>query len=413
MAITDHVRWAPLLLFPFSVSAQPPDSAAVRHRVTFEGHGDFDSNAIHNDVLSPLVFGGTITREARQRALDAIGDHGRAGTELGGCISGTWSNGIFGHGHWQMRTSLAWKYALGVRFSPDAFAVSFFGNAAFEDRSAKLAPLRFEQWNYQRIGFGVEDARSGSFLELALVNGSSYNSAEVRRANLFTATNGRYLDMDIDGSYHRSDTSANAGFNNGIGIALNAKWAKTIRAFGAPSRLSLELADAGFMQWNARTLSASLDSVIHFEGVAVNDILELGGSVIDRTTLQDSLGLGYATGSLLRPLPAWFEGVFQLGMLKKAGHAVDRYAYEVAVEQRNLPGYIPKGRLLRRFSIGRSFLADAGVAYGGFGGLRAVARIGFHTNTGISLELETPNAIGLVSEQAAGKAIGLKMQVRL
>ncbi|MGV9013365.1 MAG: hypothetical protein ACOH13_12295 [Flavobacteriales bacterium] len=411
MAITEYLRWAPLLFLPSLVSAQVFDSTAVRHRLSFQGTANYDSDAIHNDVLSPLVFGGMITREARQCTLDAIGDHGRAGAELGACVSATWANGIFGHDGWQMRTSLAWQYAVGLRFSPDAFAVGFFGNAAFEGQTAKLAPLRFEQWHYQRFGIGIEDARSGSFLELAVVNGTNFNRADVHRADLFTATDGRYLDMDLSGSYQRSDTAANAGSSTGIGAALNAKWATAINAFGGPSRFSLELSDGGFMKWNAGSLSASLDSVIHFEGVAVNDILDLNGPVIDRTTLQDSLGLGYTTGSVLRPLPARIEGIFQFGKLKKPGHSIERSAYEVAVEQRWLPGYIPKVRVLRRFGIGRSFIADAGVAYGGFGGLRAMARIGYCAKAGLAFELETPNAIGLVSDQAAGKAVGLRMQL--
>ena len=359
MAISEYLRWAPLLLLPSLVSAQAFDSTAVRHRLSFQGTANYDSDAIHNDVLSPLVFGGMITRAARQRALDAIGDHGRAGAELGGCVSATWANGIFGHDGWQMRTSLAWQYAVGVRFSPDAFAMGVFGNASFEDRTAKLAPLRFEQWNYQRLGIGIEDARSGSFLELAVVNGTNFN-------------------MTI---------------------------------FGAPAGFSLELTDAGFIKWNAASLSASLDSVIHFEGVAVNDILDLNGPVIDRTTLQDSLGLGYTTGYVLRPLPAKIEGIFQFGRLKKPGHSIERSAYEVAAEQRWLPGYIPKVRVLRRFGIGRSLIADAGIGYGGFGGLRAMARLGYCTKAGLAFELETPNAIGLVSEHAAGKAVGLRMQL--
>lgn len=411
MAISEPLRWAPFLLLPAMASAQAVDSLEIRHRFTVEGVGNFDSDAIHNDVLDPLVFGGTITREARQRALDAIGDHGRGGVELGGRISGTWGNSIFGHDAWQMRTSVAWQYALGVRFSPDAFAVGFFGNAAFEDRTAKLAPLRFEQWNYQSIGFGIEDAASGSFLELAFVNGTNFNSADVRRADLFTATDGRYLELDLAGEYHRTDTAANTGFSQGIGAAVNAKWAKAVQAFGAPARFSLEVTDAGFMQWNANTRSVSQDSVIRFEGVSVNDILDLSGPVIDRTTLQDSLGLGYESGSLLRPLPGRIEGIFQFGTLRKPGHAPDRYAYEAALDQRWLPGYVPKVRLMRNFSLGRSFIAGAGAAYGGFGGLRALARVGFYTKNGLAFELETPNAIGLVSENAAGKAVALNLQV--
>ena len=410
MATIDAFRWVPFLLLPVLAPAQSADSLDLRHRSSMEGTGAFDSNVLSNDMVLPLLFGGTLSRDTRQRSLDAIQSTGRGGIELGGRASVTWGNRILAKDAWRMRTSLGWQYALGARFGHDAFAVAFLGNAAYENGTAHLAPLRFDQWHYQSIGIGIEDARSGSFLELAYVNGTSLNMADVRRADLFTAEDGRYLDLYLAGDYRRSDTSASTGFTNGSGAALNAKWAKAIKLFGTPARFSVEVMDAGFISWNGNSVTAISDSAIHFEGIAITDVFNLDGPLIDRTRLQDSLGLGFERGPFTRPLPGRAQAVVHFGKRRKAGYGKDRSAYLVQVDQRWLPGYIPKAQAKRSITLGKALTLDVGAGYGGFGGLRALAGIELVTARGLSCSIATANALGAVSDRFNGRSIEFKLQ---
>lgn len=399
-----------LVVLPVSACAQTTDTTSLRHRYTVEGIGGFDGNGMRNDIVMPMLFGGELGRDARQSALDGIGAMGRGGIELGARATATWGNHLFGSQNWQARTSVAWQYAVGARFSHDAFAVAFFGNAAYEDQTAHLGPLRFDQWHYQTLGFGIENARTGAYVELAVVNGTGSNSADVERADLFTAPYGRYLDLDLAGSYHRSDTAAGAGFSKGLGAAINAKWVKTGKIAGAPAAYAFQVTDAGFLAWNASSLSARTDSMIHFEGVRITDVFDLNGPLVDRTRLQDSLGLGFERGGYIRPLPARALATVRWGERRKPGHGADRYAYALSVDQRWIPGYIPRGRASRFLSLGRSFTLNVGAGYGGFGGWRALAGLEFANAHGITCSLTTSNVLGTALGGMVGKDLEFRIQ---
>src|SRR5690606_41690010 len=93
-----------------------------------------------------------------------------------------------------------------MRFTEDSYALAFFGNAHMEDRTAHLGPRALEQTEFQLISFGEENARTGSFLELGVVDGTALNAGGVRTADLFTAGDGRYEPLGLDGSEQRNGT---------------------------------------------------------------------------------------------------------------------------------------------------------------------------------------------------------------
>jgi hypothetical protein len=138
----------------------------------------------------------------------------------------------------------------------------------------------------------------------------------------------------------------------------------------------------------------------------VDDVLNMDDLAFDRKTLQDSLGLGFETGTFLRALPARFAASL------RSGHALGRedlgqlYTYELTVEQHYLPGYVPYVRLDRNFGLSRALCAGVGMSYGGFGGLRVAAGLDVQAGP-LRINLRTTNAVGSVSEQAMGRSVML------
>lgn len=381
------------------------------HRFTVEVHGAYDSNVLYNDLVTGLYRGGFLSSEVRQRSMDQLGAHNRAGYLLGGTATFAWGDSLFGKVNWMPRISIGYHSVMGARFAKDAYALSFFGNALYEGLTAHLGPGAFHQINYQTIAFGVEDRRTGSFLELALVQGLKLNTATLSKADLFTAMDGRYLELELDGSYQRSDTAENV-FGGNIGAAISLAWKRPISLFGSDALLSVGINDLGFVAWNGNALSVDQDSTIRYEGVEVTDILDLDGVLVDNATLQDSLGLGYERGAFTTLLPAQLEARFHFGGLRRAHRFGTLYAYSLSVDQRYLPGYIPHAALARNFVLSKWLVASAGAGYGGFGGLRA--QVGLHAMVGKSLRVgvATPNAVGLCSPQARGKALAFCLEAR-
>lgn len=408
----DTLRRAAFLLMPLPAFAQQPDSIPFPHRVVLEGSGAWDSNTLNNALMLPLLFGGEIARDERQDAFDRMARNGRAGVEAGGHLSATWGNRILGHANWHMRSAIGWQYAIGTAFTPDAFALAFLGNAAYENTTMHLAPFRAELWHYQSMGVGIEDALTGSYLELALVNGTAYAGADLERADLFTATDGRWLDLDVEGLHQRSDTSPQPGLSTGLGAAINAHWSSRGPLFGQPSAWSVELLDAGFVAWNGDAALVERDTSIRFEGVHYTDIFNVNGPPVERIDLQDSLGLNYDRGAFLRPLPFHLRGMLFWSERKRPGHGERSPAYALIAEQRRLPGYLPHVQAKRYLTLAKSWTMDLGAGFGGFGGARLSIGLSFADRRGLICALSTSNALGAASTGLYGRSVEFRLQFR-
>lgn len=383
------------------------------HRLTVDMISGYDSNVLYNDLVTSLYQGKNLDRDTRTHSQDALNGRGRAGYELGFRASYTWGDSLFGKAHWSPRISLAHQSVMGMRFSDAVYDLTFFGNAAYEGQTAALGNSAFEQLAYQTVAFGIEDRRTGTFVELALVNGQYLNTGDIRTADLFTGADGRYLDLDLDGSYHRSDTgSTGFGRSNGMGAAVSLAWHHPLALFGHPALLELGAVDVGFIAWGSRSLQLEKDSTIHYEGIAVSDVLDLDGLLVDTGELQDSLGLGLEPGSFVRPLPFRLHGGLRMGRSKGRFARQDDLLYSLTVDQIYLPGYLPLGTFARRFFLSSTWSTEVAVRYGGFGGLRAGLDVEARLGPWLQAHLQTQNLIGSFSDQAMGRSVIVGIAMR-
>ncbi len=401
------------VIFSIAASAQQDSTGpvlATRHRLTIEAVAGYDSNVLYNDLVTALYRGGVINQDVRTRSLDRMGGMNRGGFLLGGRVAYAWGDSLFGRANWMPRISLAYNSAMGIRFAKDAYSLAFFGNAGFEGSTAHLAPGSLYWSNYQTLGFGVEDRRSGTFVELSVVNGQKLNSAHISKAEFYTAVDGRYLDLQLNGDMHQSDTTGKE-FSSGLGAAVNLEWHKEFRLLGPGAEFVLGITDLGFIAWNNKSLSIKKDSALHYEGVEVKDILDLENLVVNPSVIRDTLGLGSSHGGFITLLPVIVEGRLHFGALGKPSPIPGLRAYELTVNQRNLPGYVPYVAATRNLVVSTWCAVAVGAAYGGFGGLRATLGIQAEVLDRLRLGFFTPNAWGLVSNQTQGKALSANLEL--
>ncbi len=384
-----------------------PTTFTPAHILKLEAIGLYDANTLYNDLLVPLWLNKWLDRGVRERTADALNGNNRAGYEVGLAISYAWGDSLFGSARIRPRISVAYRDVMGLRFADDLYKLTFFGNAAYENRTASLGPSEFEQVRYQTIGFGIEDKKSNSFLELELVNGQSLNAARIDRADLFTGTDGRYLDLDIDGTYSRSDTTGDHfGKSRGIGAAIGAEANIHLRLLHHDGVFTFGFHDLGIIAWNSNSLRLPKNGSIHYDGVRVADILDLQGALSGTAALQDTLGLGYQRGGFVRPLPAEVFGRLRVNSFDT------RWMFQVQVRQRALPGYIPLASLIARAAIGPGWARVQGeLSYGGFGALRLGIGGECDFTRAVTVKLGSPNIIGLMSNDARGKALMLGVDV--
>lgn len=383
---------------PFHASPWAIDTS-MHHQLEITATGLFDSNRLRNDLVLGLWRGGTLDREIRQRSEGTNGDRNRAGYQLEGLLSYAWGTRIFGDPRLRPRLSVAFRELAGLRYADDLYRTTFFGNADLQDQVAELAPTDYERISYQTFGFGIEDRTTRSFVSLSIVNGRSFEAARIDRADLFTATDGRYLRLDLDGDYSRSDTAATNGWaTKGIGAAVSGEFRRPFDLIGQRGWFTVGVQDLGAVAWNDGSLRTVKDSTILYEGIQVDDVLDLDGVLIGGEELQDSLGLSYKRGSLLRPLPAL---AYVRGSLAAPGNMI----YSAEVDLRHLPGYAVRTTVMAQHIFHRLNRAGVEVAYGGFGGWRVGASIERWLCSGVRLGLRTTNMIGLFSASARGKSV--------
>lgn len=401
------------LLFAISAVAQteppavhvssPSDTAydchcdPADHFLALDVSGLYDSNTLRNDLVLGLWKGSQLDREVRQRSEGRAGMADRAGYAIDARLSYAWGGKLFRNENMRPRFSLAYHNVLGLRYTDDLYRLTFFGNGGNEGTTAHLGGSRYEQVTYQTFGIGFEDRTTRSFLQIQLVNGQRFASADVRHADLFTAMDGRYLHMGLEGDHARSDTAATPAFSNGLGLAISFEVRAPIRIRKMPGVFTFGMEDLGAIAWNDQSLALRRDTTLLYEGIRVDDVLDLDGVLLGADDLQDTLGLSYSTQALLRPLPT-------LVYLRFKVNGPYNMIYEGQVDVRNMPGYLPHAVIgAGHFFDGRNTV-KAEVGFGGFGGWRAGLSVQRRIATGLLVTLRTTNAIGLASDHARGKS---------
>jgi hypothetical protein len=388
--------------------AQGLDTLALKERraqhfLELDASGLYDSNTLRNDLVLGLWKGNTLDRGVRQRSDGQQGRENRAGYLLEGQLSYAWGDTLFGTPHMRPRIAVGYHDVMGLRYASDLYHVTFFGNAEFENGTAHLGPTYLEQVRYQTFGIGFEDTDTRSYLMVQLVNGQALNAARIEQADLFTATDGRYLQLDLNGSYARSDTAPTSGFvTQGMGLALSAQVNVPVRLGKHAGKITLDVQDFGAIAWNGESLRIPKDSTISYDGIRVVDVLDLNGVLIGSTSLQDTLGLNYRKGGFLRPLPTRLAARFSI----TADHAM---TYEAQVDVRNLPGYLPHALIAAQHRFAGRNALRAEVSYGGFGDWRAGIGAERELVRGLRLGLRTSNALGWASGNARGKSLMLRL----
>lgn len=371
-----------------------------------EASGLYDSNVLRNDLISGLWNGDVLSEELRRSTQDQLKGNNRAGYILDFRAMYSWSDSLLGTSSLKPVISIAHHSVLGLRFADDLYNLTFFGNTAYEGSTASLGNTAFTQFTYQTFGFGFHDRTSGSYLQLQLVNGQRGSSATLRQADLFTATDGRYLQLDFDGSYLRSDTSQGGfGTSSGLGLALSVAVEKAVPRLGAGSAVQLSITDLGFLIWNGGSERLVNNSVINYDGITVQNVFDLDGVVVDQAALQDTLGLNYNRGRYTQLLPTVAQ--VRLRTARTQHHKMlypGSYLWEVSIDQRNLPGYVPHVSITRSFLGARKFKPEVNVSYGGFGGLRVGAGAQWLMHRG-AIMLRAPNVLGMVSGTASGAGL--------
>jgi len=411
-------RWAVLLAFSSAVAvthaqhalpkdphpAGPPDRlhtliAAHNRALILEGGFDFNSNSLLNELPVALWRGAYLDRALRGRSRDAMRGRNSVGYLIDARIS------YIGpvQERWRPEVSVAHHEHMGVRFPADLFNLTFFGNAGYAERRADIGPTAFTRIRYQTIGMGARHARQSHYARIDLVMGQSHDAADIRWADLYTGADGRVLRANVSGDYLRSDTANSAiGTLNGLGLSFSGRWQLPIARDSRGLLIELEAQDLGFCSWGRGSQRLSRDTTLVFEGLTVENILELDQVLLSEERILDTLGIRFSSSSYTTWLP------FRLSA-RMRGKLSERWKGSVTVDQRNLPGYVPQLAFAADHALGAHTDAGLTLSMGGFGGLRLGASATHVIKERWLLMLATPHLPAFFTQRTRGAGVAFQL----
>lgn len=373
--------------------------------ITLWGEGDQQSNSIRNELLADLLLARDLDRSTRERSWGKNQTGDRFGYTLSAGLAWTGKRMQGRFEGWRPMVSLEHAEVLGVRYTRDLYALTFFGNARYEDRTADLSGTAHLNLRYQSLAFGLVDPVKGRYLQLAVVKGQYLSESRLDDLTLFTGRDGRSLALDMDVTYWQSDTaSASLSTWNGLGASISGAWSWTLDAEPGPLWLQVGVKDLGFIGWSNRALTTRQDSAINYEGFEVEDLFDLDAVVLGEDQLLDTLGLRPVHGSLLRPLPFRTHVVL-------ASDPTAPWQAGIGLEQRYLPGFTPQATVSAARRLGQVARVSVNLGYGGFGvfraGIAGQLRLGSHVLADLTLS-QVP---GYVDLQQRGLGLAMRLCV--
>jgi len=288
---------------PERLFAQDSLEARTTYKQSVEvlGEGFVNSNTITNKFFLAFYKGNFIDDALKENVTERL----RSSNLLGGELkSGITYSVTRMHTSADSKKERAFSFSfydrqhLDIKFSDDLFYTVFYGNKLFEGSTAHLGDFNLDILHYQQFRFGWDwkgDRTHGSYgFAFSLLNGQKNISASASTADLFTATDGTYLDFNAVMHMHMSDTASTKFFaQNGMGLSADFFYEMPYACWKLPGNIKFEVKDLGFIRWKSSSMLRSIDSAYHYDGLFVNDILNLSNTsaapfsvkkVIDRNT---------------------------------------------------------------------------------------------------------------------------------
>ena len=284
--------------------------------LVFSGNFTAKSNAFPNSFYTDFYRGGYLSNEIKQQAAKNLKEVNRFGVDADlGFLYRQQLDTVFKQPGWSYTFRIAERRHLDLEMTRDFFTVGFFGNAMYENQTARLADFQLDFISYQQIGAGIEkkwllkENMHQVGLMANYLNGRNAQRALITKADLFTATDGEYLDLELKGKYNRTDTLKNKQLipdhAKGAGYSFDLYYQLITKE---NHKLQLSVNDFGYLYWKNSAIAYNYDTLFRFEGINIPNLITINDSLI-KLSGDSLLNLGKRKyeRSFKTVLPAWLQ----------------------------------------------------------------------------------------------------------
>lgn len=268
------------------------------NRFAITAYGDLylASNCFSASFLQNFFGSGFITTDMKDFAASKLKPENTIGVDV---AAGVWLQ-------MAMKKNPSLIFLAGIdyhleessRFTPDLFHLAFYGNYDYQNYTADLSGSGFSLTNVmaykvglmKRFNAGYNDFTFGATVGLA--EGLSGFDMNMSTGSLFTAFDGRYIDLDYDIRVLSSGGGApKLGSFAGAGISADVFWKGYFK--GPEITIQAMANDLGAIWWNNDPVKFSGDTAIRFEGIEIDNIFSASDEAIggDADSLFSIIGL--------------------------------------------------------------------------------------------------------------------------
>ncbi|MFN6036929.1 MAG: DUF5723 family protein, partial [Bacteroidota bacterium] len=179
-------------------------------------------------------------------------------------------------------------------FSRDFFNTVFYGNEMYKGNTAYFNNTALNYLRFQELKFGFiwknVDKAGKIGCALSVLNGQSLaRYREIDTNFLATSSDATELSYNASFTLDLSDTSK-IGWTaiNGTGLSADFYFEAPYKSKIGPSKFVITVNNLGFIRWNKNSMVYTVDSLIKFNGVNIDNLLVLNDSTLNIVS-QDTL----------------------------------------------------------------------------------------------------------------------------
>jgi hypothetical protein len=380
--------------------SRPDDANSIQLDVDFH----LNSNAVMTTFAGAFLTQGYISSDLTNRVLSYAKKDIKYEDELKAGLA---------YKHWFRKKGITLYvsyYHRNMRqllTSRDAFELVFEGNKPFENQTASLNDINFQNLMYNQYSIGVSktDGHFTAGINVSYLQGFSNQQVKNPNGSLYTAPYGEYLDAAYNFTFNEATTGASRFFDlNGQGVSADLQFSYS----NEKTRFSLTVEDLGYITWGKHPVNYRADTSLTFSGISVTNLTNISGSGIQGLNLDSvlsTLSPKKSNSAYNTTLPATIQATFsQLIKLKK--HDM---IFTAGVNTRLLTDYYAYGYVKTTFLLDHQWATSVSAGAGGY----SLFNLGFDVGKkwkNLDILLGTNNLIGcLVPMYYPGSSFYLRL----
>ena len=284
------------------------DTLPVRsNTIIVEGNAQYLGTGISTDIAKSFFYGGVISQEVKESSLERH----RLGTNLFNLDISTgiqidlFESKLFKSSRYAYSLQLRHRNYLAIQYPKSLFHLIFFGNQSLGNGVTNISGTRMNNYNYQKVGFGVLDKKNQASLHLNIVNLRQYQFF-----SLFPC----YLEQSLPDSIQLYLSARNSSFQNttstlskGVGISMDfGKQFNLVKNNNEPMYFQIGLTDLGFA-CVPELIENGVDTMYNFDGESIAEISSPNSIFNTQDEISNLLGLEQISKGKLIVLPFTFQ----------------------------------------------------------------------------------------------------------